>query len=242
MRFEEPVIRHLHYFVWPVKGNGTWRHNLDQLLRRIDLFNGRRRIGIATSDNADPPEVVQDYLRGYDCEFHVAPNDKKLREVVQFLPLLSPLESKNPNEVIFFAHAKGVSHGPPDDPKKIEHRWATIMYDALLDHWPLVEESLTNHAFVGTFRVFGQFRRHFDWHYAGTFYWARSAFLFDLPWRGMDQQLWGTETWPGRICHPSHAACLFYDNFNRRLLNVGDWNRNVEPEFERWKEKCTIRA
>jgi hypothetical protein len=194
--FTGPITRHLHYFIWPVRDNRTWQHNLDQLLLRMDLFNGRRRIAIATSHNAHPPEAVQEYLKGHDCEFVTSANNPKLREVVTFLDLLAPLESTDPNQAIFFGHAKGVSHGQPDDPRKVEHHWATAMYDTCLDDWPAVESALISHAFAGSFRKFDQFKMagHNRWHYAGTFYWGRSAFIFSRNWKQIDKLKYGSET------------------------------------------------
>src|SRR5580700_5303992 len=42
-------IRHLLYHVYPHVGDGgsVWRWNVEQLRRRLSLFNGKRAIGIA---------------------------------------------------------------------------------------------------------------------------------------------------------------------------------------------------
>jgi hypothetical protein len=57
----------LAFFVLPVATNPRWRRNLDELKARIDLFNGRRRIGVATGNVSR--SVVFDYVRGrgFEC-------------------------------------------------------------------------------------------------------------------------------------------------------------------------------
>ena len=43
--------RNLIYHVWPVRG-AWWQWNLDQLKGRVDMFNGRRILGIVHDDRS----------------------------------------------------------------------------------------------------------------------------------------------------------------------------------------------
>jgi hypothetical protein len=236
MPFTGQITRHLCYHVWPVRGNGTWQANLRQLLQRIDLFNGRRRIGIVTDDKTDPAGAVMEFLDGYDCEFVVDKNVSRLREVVTFLPLLSPLESTDPNEVIFYAQAKGVRHKPFGDETTTVHRWASAQYETCLDDWESVEAALIDNVFAGSFKRYGEFRTPGNnrWHYSGSFYWSRSARIFDRNWSKIDRMFFGAESWPGRMAHPQEAACLFHDHCGDLYL-PNYWTATVQPELEAWK-------
>lgn len=232
-----PVIRHLAYHIWPLAENETWRINLDQLIQRMPLFNGRRRIGIAVSSNGrtDPPEAVKEYLKDFDCEFVEVANRDRMGEVATFLPLLEPLASTDPNVLIFRAHAKGVRHGAYD-PAHPVHRWTKMSYDALFDYPEIVEQQLLDHAFTGPFRRIGMFRTMGKdrSHYSGTFYAFRSAFVFSkYNWRSIRARYYGCESWPGQHWRAEEHACIFGDGCGN--LYRENELKPLEEEFERWK-------
>lgn len=231
-----PITRHLIYHVWPVRGKGVWQWNLDQILKRIDLFNGRRLIGVVTDDSTDPPEAVMDYLAGHNFESIVLPNDPKLGEVVTFLPMLSRLRSVDRNEVIFYAHAKGMktSHPPITSPPAIVHRWAEAMYELCLDDWPRVETALVGHGFAGNFmRNFGPN----NLNYSGTFFWLRSAHVFSRKWQDIRRRYGGVEFWPSNVFRNRRdRACLFGDNCGN-LYDPRYWESTIEPRLQAWREK-----
>lgn len=47
------AIRHLIYHIYPRRGNGVWKWNVEQLLKRIEQFDGIRSIGVVTDDDSD---------------------------------------------------------------------------------------------------------------------------------------------------------------------------------------------
>lgn len=235
--FGREVVRHLAYHVYPAKGNGVWQRNVEQVLNRIDLFNGRRIVAIATGPNLDAPESVQEAFGGKVDEFIVLPNDKRLREVVTFLPLLERVASLAPNECTFYAHAKGATH-PVNDGVTV-HRWTDLMYETLLDHWPFVEDLLLQYPLAGSFKKVGRgfVSSASTWHYSGTFYWLRNSEVFSRDWRRVDQHWWGTESWPGIHFSPAEAGCVFVqgtvpslDLYNHEFFHAG-----VLPAYEQWK-------
>ena len=124
LRSATPPRRNLMYHIWPVRGS-TWKWNLDQLKQRIELFNGRRVVGIAHDSSSENPEAVQEYLEGHGCEFFVTANDQT-GEVTTFAPMLQRLGSENANELTFYGHAKGVKY-EPDFPVNVR-RWAEVQY------------------------------------------------------------------------------------------------------------------
>ena len=240
--FNGPVTRHLAMHVWPVKNVGAWQWNLDQVIQRAHLFNGRRVIGIATSRDADPPEAVMEYLRarGFDAEFVVKPNSKKKGEVVTFLDMMAILAGGNGrNDATFYCHAKGVRHKfRVDDPNHTVFQWTEAMYQTCLDYWPLVESALTNHAFVGSFRRAGFFRTpgNYRWHYSGTFYWFRNSEIFNRRWHRIDQKYYGTEAWPGLMAPYDQSACLFGDHAGT-LYDLNYWHGQIAPALKEWKNE-----
>lgn len=229
--------RHLAYVVMPVAGNGTWQRNLDQLKLRLPLFNGRRLVAIMVESptsrhQLNPPAAVKDYLAGCGCEFFEVPNQPALREVAAFHDLFAPLATTNDDEAIFFAHAKGVTH-PARHPA---HRWATVMYEVLLDYWPAVQRQLYDYPIAGCFKKLGTAFNNSDWHYSGTFFWLRAADLFNRNWQNIDQVEFGMESWPSWQFKEAEAASVFHTGRVPRLnlYSPSYWSNTVEPELARW--------
>jgi hypothetical protein len=250
----QPVTRNLLYHVAPASGNGVWQRNVEQLLKRIDLFNGRRVVAIVTGrarrlDYAanfklDPPEAVKEAFRGHVEEFLVLPNDPRLREVVTFRPLLDRVADADPSQITFYGHAKGVTR-PVNDGVTV-HRWTDIMHETCLDHMPLVEEQLARHPITGSFKKLGQGfgGSRSAWHYSGSFYWLRNSAVFSRRnWQLVDRQWWGSESWPGLLFSPSEAGCLFHEGAVgvMDLFSMDYLKGVVEPEYTRWKEQHRAR-
>ena len=51
--------RNLIYHVWPKSGS-NWQWNVEQILARIDLFNGKRIIAIVEGEHSDPAAAVME--------------------------------------------------------------------------------------------------------------------------------------------------------------------------------------
>lgn len=240
--------RHLAYIILPVSRVGTWQRNLDNLRLRMPLFNGRKVVAIFTKGDSDlqidPPEAVKDYLRGAGCEFVEIPNEKHLREVKAFLPLFTRIRDTSAPDhtghATFFAHAKGVTR--PYNGGVTVHPWTDIMYHTLLDYWPLVESVLQNYPLAGSFKKIGRGFKgsKSSWHYSGTFYWLRNDAVFSRPdWSVIDQQWWGTESWPGIHWPDSQAGCIFHEAPLAKL-NMYDvkYLRNIVlPGLTKWKQQ-----
>ncbi|MCW7541381.1 glycosyltransferase [Aquabacterium sp. A7-Y] len=232
--FTAPPRRNLLYHIWPVRGS-TWRWNLDELKRRIDLFNGRRIIGIVCDARSEPAEAVQADLDGHGCEFVVAPNDER-GEAITFTSMLERVASTEHNELSFYAHAKGVKYEPQFPPSV--RRWAEVQYGVLLDHWPAVKEQLQRHAMTGIFRKHGRFGNHHnlgDWHYSGTFFWMRHAHVFRRRWQDVPQFYGGVEAWPGTLFHRDETGCLLLDQLRELPYQDRFWSQRGEPAFRQWQ-------
>lgn len=234
MPFDAPPRRNLLYHVWPVRGS-TWRWNLDELLRRIDLFNGKRVVGIVRDERAEPPEAVQAYLEGHGCEFVVEPNAAG-GEAVTFAAMLQRVASTERNELSFYAHAKGVKYEPQFPPSV--RRWAEVQYAVMLDDWAAVRDQLQRLAMTGIFRKHGRFRNHQnlgDWHYSGTFFWLRHAHVFRRKWQEVPAFYGGVEAWPGTLFERDETGCLLLDQLRELPYQDRFWQQRGNPAFRRWK-------
>src|SRR5262249_4997382 len=67
------AVRHLTCHLWPVSGYGAWEWTCDHLVSNAELFNGKRVIAIAESQETVRAIEVIDYLkdRDFDAEFLV---------------------------------------------------------------------------------------------------------------------------------------------------------------------------
>lgn len=236
-----PPVRHLAYYVWPVKGNGIWQLNLDRLLLRAGLFNGRKLVAVATSANADEPHAVRDYLGG-EFEVFGIPNSPFLRETVAWEPLWDRLADRTgAGDATFFAHAKGVTKDV--NPGVTVHEWAAVMYETNLDYWPVVASVLARNPIAGSLKKYGEGfgTPRSLWHYSGSFYWVRNQDFFARDWRGLvDRTWWGTEAYPGVAYEQSEGGIIFGRGSVPALnLYVWDtWDR-LRPDLAEWRRANT---
>lgn len=231
--------RHLLYHVWPVRGRGIWQLNIDRLLSRVALFNGRRVIAVAVGPGTDTADAVREYVRGHGFRVLEFENDPALREVRTFHRLWEQVEDFGRGHATFYGHAKGVRH--PHNRGVTVHAWTRLMYEACLDHWPHVSRLL------GEFPVAGPFlrTRHFfagsraEWHYSGSFYWVRNDAVQAANWREIDWHWWGIESWPGLHWGSDQAAVIF----GEEGIDTHDLNlytpavcTTVEGRFRPWSQ------
>lgn len=233
--FPIPPVRNLLYHVYPVAGNGIWQWNVEQILKRINAFTGRRVVGVVTDSGCDPVEKVMEAFKGEVTEWVVLPNDPTLREVVTWLPLWEKLIHAGLEDTTFCFHAKGVTRG--------NHttcvRWAEMTYELCLDYLPLVDEALARYPLTGPFKLdaIGWRRKSAsNWHYSGTGFWVRNAALLKRAWRNVDQFYGGTEAWVGTHFASSEGHCLFreWDTLHRGMYDPA-FLAETEMLLDQWK-------
>ena len=185
--FPRPTRLNLIYHVAPFAKSDVWQKNVRQLLRRIEMFNGHRIIAIATGEEMAPIDEVKAEFRFSansrseirNPKFLLVPNDRTLRENASFLPLLEAVQSVDPDEATFYAHAKGVT--TIGDAEGVMY-WRNLMYHALLDDPEAIKDALTRYAIVGTHRMTMPTEypdgKSGPWHFAGSYFWFRNDALF----------------------------------------------------------------
>ncbi|MFV0446369.1 MAG: glycosyltransferase [Planctomycetaceae bacterium] len=216
------TTRNLLYHVTPFDSNDIWLRNIHQLVKRLDLFNGRRLIAVATGDGLAPSEEVKAAFGTHEVEILPHPNSRELRENATFLKLLEQVTSTDPAEATFYAHAKGVAKDIlcSGDPLGSRY-WRNAMYHELLDDWGRIAELLEEYPVVGTHRryhaeqpqIYPDGCSSSDWHFAGTFFRFRNRDVFETNrWREVWQPTgWGAEAWVGRMFPFDQSACVAYD-------------------------------
>jgi glycosyl transferase family 1 len=229
--------RNLLYHIWPVRGT-MWKWNLDELLKRIDLFNGRRIMSIVHDERSVTPEEVQQALAGHGFEFVVARNDER-GEAINYAEMLRRVASQDTNEISFYGHAKGVKYDP-DIPLPIR-RWTEVQYQVVLDDWLTIREQLQRYAMTGPFKRYGKFDPHHnlaDWHYSGTYFWMRHSHLFARDYQNIPQFYGGVETWPGTVFRKEETGCVFIDDLGPSRSHhpyYPEFWRTAEPALRRWQ-------
>lgn len=217
--YHEIATRNLIYHVCPLSANDGWRHNVRQLLRRWNVFNGRRIIAIAHGEGCEWGQVHAEF-RGEDYEFFYVENDCNLREVASFRELLERVANTNHDEATFYAHTKGNSTMA----NKIGAvRWRNAMYRHLLEeNFQASMEHLKRHVFVGCHKMVWGDRKppypsglnHGNWFLAGTFFWFRNDVVFGNPrWQNIPRDRYGAEAWPAGIAS-EHEAASVYQKFD----------------------------
>ena len=228
MRYEplcvEPLIapvKHLIYYVMPVGGvqSWIWADNVAQLCKCLHLFNGRKIVTIATSDGRpkykfDAPYEVIDHFNNCgaeDVEFVLAENSHSLWETQHFINAITKLYTLDPQHVICYGHAKGVTHA---DPAHIAHEWRRFLYDTVLSNWDQVKVALETYGIAGALKRYGEFKTPYNhqYYYSGTFFWFRCASAFARRWTEIDRVFYGAEAWPAKVFRPQEAACIIGDD------------------------------
>lgn len=230
--------RHLLYHLWPVRGQ-TWRWNVAQLLQRIELFNGRRIVAVVSDERTDDIAEVHAAFAGHGITFIERPNGP-CGESDTFPLMLAEMAREHPDDLSFYAHAKGVKYEPQWPPAV--RRWAEVQYAVALDRWPEVRAHLERHAMTGLLRRMGRYANHGhvgDWHYSGTFFWFRHDAVFRRAWQAVPRFYGGVEAWPGMLFAPEETSCLLLDGLSERLRDLPYherfWQQRGNPAFAQWQ-------
>lgn len=251
----------LLYHIWPVASNDLWRWNVEQLLQRIDLFNGKRVVAIVTDEETVSADEVKRAFGSHRVEFLTLENDVRLREAGTFLQLLKTVQTKDRSVATFYAHAKGVSRAR--SVHAVEKAWAACMYHYCLDFPERVTEALSRKSMYGV-----SFKVETTWIYPGTFWWFHNASLFEQPdWNTLDNPMtkegpgWSVEAFPNRFfpddCERVYPAELKYPHDTQfglydpriwsndvRVASLNErakwrWGHAVEKEWLTWGKLLT---
>jgi hypothetical protein len=201
---QSQVIRNLLFFVYPLR-TSCWPWHFKKLEEYQRVFNGRKVVVIAKDSHTDDTSKVRELAASLNPTFVEVENDPTLWEVPAFHNNLSRFESLNSNELLFYAHAKGVRHAVLPEGVMA---WSECMYMLNLSNVGLIDRISRSHKAIGAFRhedhgIGGKW-----WHYSGTFFWLRHDALFSAQWKVPGRDRFGVETFPGRIVPLSESFDL----------------------------------
>ena len=188
------MIRNLLFHCYPLKGS-VWRWHAEQVAKYLPAWNGRRILVIVEDHLTEKTTDVIEAFKPLEAEVLVRENHRHLHEVAHFIEAFGKLESLNPDEATFYAHAKGVTRrGPDEDAVKT---WSDAMYRLCLKRVDLIERRLADYPTVGSLR---QTIVHAgaSWCFAGTFFWLRHDAIFSRSWQDVAMERYGIEGYPGR--------------------------------------------
>jgi len=212
------MIRNLLYHLYP-RRDSIWQWNLDQLLKRLDQFNGKKLMTIAVDDTTETADSVRALIPSC-ISTTVIHNNPNLGETATFPLMVRDVASVNHEEITFFGHGKGVTRSKREIQTGAFHQWADVMYSSLLDYPSLVDDAIQTHDFVGAI-LLGLWNFHrvqTPWFFPGTFFWFRHDKIFSAPrWNALYADRWGLERWPGNI-NPDPACAIglvMNDPYNR---------------------------
>lgn len=229
-------VRNLMYHIWPTRKTKHWRWNVQQLLRRIDLFNGVRSIGVATdSETVSLAEVQAEFGDTRIDHWVERRNDPKCREGTTFLDLMRTMP--HDASTTCYAHAKGVRHHAGS----LTVDWAEMLYRTTLDHWQQVADVLKSFPIAGTFKRVGQFKLpgNHCWHYSGTFFWFRNQDVFSRPeWSRLHKHFFAcVEAWPANVFTAGEGGVIFGGNAGN-LYQPAELDLQSRALTE-WESQCS---
>lgn len=235
--FKSTPIKNLHYFIYP-KYEDSVDYHIEELQRSIHIFNGKKICCVAIDQNTLQDKYVLKLEYLFDEVYYVQ-NNSETRESAGFIETLKKLRSKDPNQAICFAHAKGQQIHTKTSP--LIRLWSETMYETCVRNWSEVQKAMEDgHPVVGSFKSFAGFRTtKYQWHYSGSFWWARSKEIFsNKNWQQMCNQWWAAESYVGRHYTREEGYCLFGHNVGS-LYEHGTWER-LKPQLELWRTEQNV--
>jgi len=210
----EPMKKNLLYYMYPVD-SPMLHFNIRKLSEVQDVFD-RKIIYAGLDENTISELEVKQLLELYgikDAELRIRENDPQLGDGAFFVNMLAEVKSTDPNEVSFFAHAKGVS---PNRKNKVweESTWIERMYELNFTHMNRIESRLRLYPCVGAFKV-GQHKHSVPapWYYAGTFFWFNHKKVFE-------RKDWFIPGEPNRYRAEAYLGVRFEDREAPRIMET----------------------
>jgi hypothetical protein len=194
--------RNLYFYLYPIKGT-CWPWHLVKLRAYWNVFNGRKLIVIARDGRTEASERVLPWLGATDYQVMQVDNDPGLGETRSFLDGLARLQSSDPQEATFYAHAKGVTRPAHLLPNILA--WCDAMYLLNLSSPELVDRLMERFDTVGAFHLAPPGA---PWIFGGTFFWFKHSALFSGRWTEIERTRHGVENYVGTHIPISRACPL----------------------------------
>lgn len=243
--------RHLLYYIWPLKANHlVWKWNVNQLLQRIGLFNGRKIIVVATEGSESKLETntLEEIQKEFGNEakditwLEISAKQHELGEMAGWNYLWEELQKTSNlsllEDVVFYAHAKGMSYGWNDKDTNgriwVIRTWTRLMYENCLDYWRETQEKLSK-----GYLAISAFKNHiaqnkYQWHFAGSFFWVNAGIGINN-YKLAPKNYYGSENWVGEAIPKEVSTIICDDLCNWTNLNDSSQMKELEKRWETWK-------
>ncbi|HVT81916.1 MAG TPA: hypothetical protein VHM90_14815 [Phycisphaerae bacterium] len=206
--------------------------HLRQLQKHSHVFDGQWIFAIVTGPGLTSPDAVRPLLPP-QAQVITRPNDPQLGETCTLPLLLAKAFTLQPDDAVFYAHAKGLSQlgRQSESPTRW---WTLAMY-----RWLLGDEAtamLRDKPFVGWLKFQGS---HYPlpwwstWHYAGNFWWFRAADIYRKAWQQVHPSRFGAEAYPSSLATTEQAGSL-HTLPKTKLITPGGLPRMYFFDF--WQE------
>jgi hypothetical protein len=227
----------------------VWRKAVARIRKNLHRFNGKVVIAIATYPLST--QEVKKYgtkmtlhLSSYNSVVEAFGSDagrvefvsvvNSIRgEGVSFPGMLERVLADDPNHVICYAHNKGGTHGEMAI-NTAPHVWREAMWETVVENDEAIS-ALERGALAGSFVRHGGTGTRGKWHYAGTFFWMRSADVIARNWAYIQKHYGCVEMWPAVHFQQHEVECLFSNNVGE-VNDTNYWERTLIPSLQKWRD------
>lgn len=222
------MISHRLIFSFYACGELTIYHYLHLILlsKFIHIFNDIDLI-LLIDDNTDIDSLknlIIEYLQRNDINFIIRQNNSFYREGIVYKEfIIDKLNEFKDNELVFFAHTKGVTNELNINNVKLTVTWITLMYFLNLYYGDFdVELISNNNVCYGTLYNYDDSNlTKYHWQYTGSFQWINPKRLYekienkDLIYRDYDIKIIA-EQFLGNNVSTEYVAFKDHNLFNKK--------------------------
>ena len=219
------MIRHLLYSVYATKHTGEWILNIQKLCGYKSVFNGKKVIIIRSDENTTDPENVIKHFNFTDAEFVLVRNDR-YHETSNFITSLGRFYPEEKNEILFYAHTKGVKYKGNFSQMQAIRNWRNVMYEECLKDPKKIDRMLNIYPCAGCFlktRPAWAGMKAAKWHFSGNFWWVRLDRLFGSKrWSFVYPNIYAIESYLGTIFDLKEAYNIAHPGDGLSLQRLRD--------------------
>jgi hypothetical protein len=183
-------------------------------------------------DGIDSVDEVLSEFGSFRIDRLIVRANTDLWEMETFPSAINEIANTNPDEALFYCHAKGTSKPAGSSELNSAKLWAGYMYRFLFGNPAKTQEALGRYSTVGSFKE-GDGPFDPNWHFSGTFWGIRHDRLFTRPdWDDFQLHRYYIEFFPRRYFGSQEAYCLCPIKRPAQWLDWPSWQQ-LAPEIDR---------
>lgn len=170
-------------------------------------------VAIAQGNELESAKEVKRAFVVKNIEYIEVENDPALCEVRPFARMMKEIASVDPEEITFYAQAKGVTPSRPKNELENIIIWRKLMYFFCLNRINRIESILKKYPRCGCFKKSNPCEPFVseNWHFSGTFFWFNHQKMFSRSeWELVRQDTrFAVEGYLAHFFNVEEAYCLF---------------------------------